>query len=79
MATSNLAGRILRNLITGREDELSRLPVVNHVSPCWEAEPLRWLAVNAGLRAAATADLEERLTRRPSTVSALLERLTGAH
>ena len=41
--------------------------------------PLRWLAVNAGLRAAATADLEERLTRRPSTVSALLERLTGAH
>jgi len=33
VATSNLAGRILRNLITGREDELSRLPVVNHVSP----------------------------------------------
>jgi glycine/D-amino acid oxidase-like deaminating enzyme len=79
VATSNLAGRILRNLITGREDELSRLPVVNHRSPRWEAEPLRWLAVNAGLRAAATADLEERLTRRPSTVSALLERLTGAH
>ena len=59
--------------------DLSRLPVVNHVSPRWEAEPPRWLAVNAGLRAAAPADLEERLTRRPSNVSALLERLTGAH
>ena len=63
-------------VVTGREDELSRLLVR---SPRGEAEAPRWLAVNAGLRAAATADLEERLTRRPSTVSALLERLTGAH
>ncbi|MFD8779983.1 NAD(P)/FAD-dependent oxidoreductase [Streptomyces sp. NPDC059916] len=79
VATSNLAGRILRNLITGRHDELNRLPVVNHASPRWEIEPFRWFGVNAGLRAAGAADLEERLTNRPSRVSALLEKLTGAH
>ncbi|WP_199844327.1 NAD(P)/FAD-dependent oxidoreductase [Streptomyces sp. RTd22] len=79
VATSNLAGRILRNLITGRRDELNRLPIVNHASPRWEIEPFRWLGVNAGLRAAATADVEERLTKRPSAISALLEKLTGAH
>ena len=76
---STLAGRILRNLITGRDDELNRLPVVNHTSPRWETEPFRWIGVNAGLRAAAAADLEERVTNRPSKVSALLEKLTGAH
>ncbi|MEU5546545.1 FAD-dependent oxidoreductase [Streptomyces sioyaensis] len=79
VATSNLAGRVLRNLITGRDDELNGLPVVNHTSPRWEVEPFRWIGVNAGLQAAATADLEERLTKRPSKVSALLEKLTGAH
>ena len=34
VATSNLAGRILRNLITGRQDELNHLPIVDHASPC---------------------------------------------
>ncbi|MDM7489741.1 FAD-binding oxidoreductase [Rhodococcus sp. GXMU-t2271] len=79
VATSNLAGRILRNLILDAPDDLNALPVVNHTSPKWEVEPLRWFGVNAGLRAAATADLEERITGRPSKVSALLEKLTGAH
>jgi glycine/D-amino acid oxidase-like deaminating enzyme len=79
VATSNLAGRVLRNLILKTPDHLDELPLVNHRSPRWEAEPLRWLGVNAGLQAAATADCEERMTGRPSRVGALLERLTGAH
>lgn len=79
VATSNLAGRVLRNLILGQEDWLNALPIVNHRSPRWEVEPLRWLGVNAGLRAAAAADREERVTGRPSKVAAVLERLTGAH
>ncbi|RZL74582.1 MAG: FAD-dependent oxidoreductase [Rhodococcus sp. (in: high G+C Gram-positive bacteria)] len=79
VATSNLAGRILRNLILDKRDDLNSLPVVNHHSPKWEVEPFRWFGVNAGLRAAATADLEERVTNKPSKVSALLEKLTGAH
>ncbi|MEV0946863.1 FAD-binding oxidoreductase [Rhodococcus sp. NPDC049939] len=79
VATSNLAGRILRNLILGKHDALNSLPVVNHRSKKWEVEPFRWIEVNAGLRAAATADLEERVTGKPSKVSALIEKLTGAH
>lgn len=79
VATSNLAGRILRNLLLGRDDELNTLPVVNHRSKKWEVEPFRWLGVNAGLRAAAAADAEEKLTKKPSKISAALESLTGAH
>jgi glycine/D-amino acid oxidase-like deaminating enzyme len=79
VATSNLSGRILRNLILERDDELNSLPIVNHHSPRWEVEPFRWLGVNLGLRAAALGDLEERRRQRPSRVAHLLESLTGAH
>ncbi|NMO00936.1 FAD-dependent oxidoreductase [Gordonia sp. TBRC 11910] len=79
VATSNLAGRILRNLLLDKPDALNSLPVVNHNSKKWEVEPFRWLGVNAGLQAASAADAEEAITRKPSKISALLERLTGAH
>lgn len=79
VATSNLAGRLLRNLILGEDDPLNRLPIVNHRSPAWEREPLRWLGINSGLAAANFSDLEERLTHQPSRTAMLLERLTGAH
>ncbi|MDL5156057.1 NAD(P)/FAD-dependent oxidoreductase [Actinomycetospora termitidis] len=79
VATSNLAGRILRNLVLERDEPINDLPIVNHASPRWEPEPFRWLGVNAGLLAASAADREERLTQRPSRISAVLERLTGAH
>ena len=79
VATSNLAGRIVRNLLLGERDDLNTLPVVNHRSKKWEVEPFRWLGVNAGLQAAAAADVEEALTKKPSRVSAVLEHLTGAH
>lgn len=79
VATSNLAARILRNLILRRDEPINELPIVNHRSPAWEPEPLRWLGVNAGLLAAGLGDVEERIIRRPSRISQLLERLTGAH
>ncbi|MGF0308963.1 NAD(P)/FAD-dependent oxidoreductase [Rhodococcus sp. IEGM1428] len=79
VATSNLAGRVLRNLITGTDDGLNRLPIVDHHSRKWEVEPFRWFGVNAGLQAATASDLEERVTGKPSKISAMLEKLTGAH
>ncbi|QCP54184.1 FAD-dependent oxidoreductase [Trinickia violacea] len=79
VATSNLAGRILRNLILDRNDEINRLPVVNHRSPAWEPEPFRWIGVNGGLTAAGFSDLEERVTNQPSRTARVLEKLTGAH
>ncbi|MGH3307659.1 MAG: FAD-dependent oxidoreductase, partial [Nocardioides sp.] len=67
--------RTLRDLVLERDTDLVRLPWVNHQSRRWEPEPLRWLGVNAGLRAAAAADVEERLTGRPSRVGRLVSTL----
>ncbi|APO81823.1 MULTISPECIES: NAD(P)/FAD-dependent oxidoreductase [Pseudomonas] len=79
VATSNLAGRILRNLILERDEDINTLPLVNHRSPSWEPEPLRWFGINSGLAAASLSDLEERYTHKPSRTAMLLEKLTGAH
>jgi glycine/D-amino acid oxidase-like deaminating enzyme len=77
VATSNLAGRTLADLITGADTDLVRLPWVNHVSPRWEREPLRWLGVNAGLWTMAWADRSEARTGRPSRMATRLGRLLG--
>ena len=50
VAASNLAGRTLAALITGAGDDLTTLPWVQHRSPKWEPEPLRWLGVRAARR-----------------------------
>ena len=78
LSTTNLAGRTLRDLVLDRDSELTHLPWVGHRSPQWEPEPLRWLGVNAGLRGAALADLEERRTGRPSRIATVLSRALGA-
>jgi glycine/D-amino acid oxidase-like deaminating enzyme len=59
VAASNLAGRTLAELILRSEGELGTLPWVNHRSPRWEPEPLRWLGANLGLRAMSWADRRE--------------------
>jgi glycine/D-amino acid oxidase-like deaminating enzyme len=77
VGTSNLAGRTLADLLLGRNTELTRLPWVGHRSPRWEPEPLRWIGVNAGLRAMTAADAEERLTGRPSLAARALAPFLG--
>ena len=79
VSTTNLAGRTLRDLVLGHDTELVRLPWVGHRSRPWEPEPLRWLGVNAGLRAMSLADAEERLTGRPSRVARAVSPLVGGH
>jgi glycine/D-amino acid oxidase-like deaminating enzyme len=77
VGTSNLAGRTLADLITGRATELTRLPWVGHRSRRWEPEPLRWLGVNAGLRLMTSADAAEARTGRPARRAELFGRLIG--
>ena len=77
LSTTNLAGRTLADLITGTDTELVRLPWVNHSSPSWEPEPLRFLGANAGLLAMTVADTEERITKRPSLAAKLMGPLVG--
>jgi glycine/D-amino acid oxidase-like deaminating enzyme len=77
VATANLAGRTLSDLITGADTALTRLPWVGHRSPRWEPEPLRWLGVNAGLWAMRLADRSEDRCGRPSRVGRAMGHLLG--
>ena len=65
VATTNLAGRTLADLIIGRHTDLTRLLWVGHRSRRWEPEPLRWLGIRAGLRLPSAADRTETRTGRP--------------
>jgi glycine/D-amino acid oxidase-like deaminating enzyme len=77
VSTTNLAGRTLRDLVLGAETDLTALPWVGHRSPRWEPEPVRWLGINAGLRAMMLADAEERATGRPSRIARLVKPLVS--
>jgi glycine/D-amino acid oxidase-like deaminating enzyme len=77
VAATNLAGRTLADLVTGRHTPLTELPWVGHHSRRWELEPARWAGINAGLRLANAADREEARTGRPARIGRLLGALTG--
>ena len=77
LSTTNLAGRTLADLLTGEETALTRLPWVNHRSPSWEPEPLRFIGSNLGMLAMRAADTEERVTARPSIAAKIMGPLVG--
>jgi glycine/D-amino acid oxidase-like deaminating enzyme len=77
VSTSYLAGNTLASLILEKENEFTTLPFVDHQSRLWEREPIRWLAVNAGLFAMSWADREEAITRRPSSIAKAMAPLLG--
>jgi len=77
VATTNLAGRTLADLILGEDTPITRLPWVGHRSPRWETEPLRWLGTNAGLHLMSFADRQEARTGRPSRAADLFGRFLG--
>ena len=79
VATTNLAGRTLADLVTGADTDLVTLPWVGHRSRSWEPEPLRWLGINAGLRAMTLADTEEASTGGESRIARLMAPLVGGH
>lgn len=75
VAAANLAGRTLADLITGTSSELTALPWVNHRSPRWEPEPLRWAGIGAARRLAAWIDDQEERHQRTPRSGSLLDRL----
>ena len=77
LSTTNLAGRTLSDLIRGEATDLTALPWVNHRSPRWEPEPLRYVGINAGLRLARTADRAEDRKGRSTWHAAALGKLVG--
>ena len=77
VSTTNLAGRTLADLITGADTAITHLPWVQHRSPDWEPEPLRWLGHRALTGLARSADRVERRTGRPARRMAVLERVLG--
>ncbi len=77
VSTTNLAGRTLRDLILRRDTGLTALAWVDHRSPRWEPEPLRFLGINAGLRLAASADRAEERSGRDTWHARTLDRVIG--
>jgi len=77
VGTANLAGRTMRDLILGLDSDLIRLPWVNHRSPKWEPEPLRYLGARGGVIAAGVADRIEARTGKSTFISKVLASLTG--
>jgi glycine/D-amino acid oxidase-like deaminating enzyme len=75
VSTTNLAGRTIADLVLGRDTELTRLPWVNHRSPQWEPEPLRWAAINGARALVASLDRAERAGKVPRRRTRLAERL----
>jgi len=79
VASSNLAGRTMADLVRGIETSCTALPWVNRRSPRWEREPLRWLGVNLGLRVMGSADGAEHRTGKPAKRAELLAPFLGGH
>ena len=77
VAVANLAGRTLAALITGTEEDCTRLCWVGHRSRRWEPEPLRWVGVNAALKVMASADRAEERSGRASRLASAIGPLVG--
>ena len=78
VSTSNLSGRTLADLVTGRDSPLATLPWVGRRVRKWEPEPARWLGVTGMYALLNAADRREaRLGGPPSRLAALGNWLAG--
>jgi glycine/D-amino acid oxidase-like deaminating enzyme len=77
VASANLAGRTLRDLILGRATELTALPWVGRRPRRWEPEPVRWAAINGLYALYRRADRSERSSGRPARLARLLDRVSA--
>jgi glycine/D-amino acid oxidase-like deaminating enzyme len=77
VSTTNLAGRVLTDLIVGDRTALSELPLVGHRSPDWEPEPFRWLGVRYAQWAIGRVDAAAERTGRSPSGRSLAERIAS--
>jgi glycine/D-amino acid oxidase-like deaminating enzyme len=77
VAASNLAGRTLRDLVLGRDTDLTRLPWVGHAARNWEPEPLRFVGARGIYTLYRLADRQERVRHEPSRIADLANRIAG--
>lgn len=77
LSLANLAGRVLAELITGARTEIATLPLVNHRSPNWEPEPLRWLGARFVSESFLRLDRKAERTGVAPTGRSLAERLAA--
>lgn len=77
VAAANLAGRTLRDLLLGRDTELTRLPWVEPPGRSWEPEPLRFAGVRGVHALMGAADRREARTGRPSALGRVAARVAG--
>ena len=73
---TNLFGRILADLITRTDSEISRLPFINREGRKWEPEPLRFLGVRFVQRGFERLDRKAEETGVAPDGTSLVERLT---
>jgi glycine/D-amino acid oxidase-like deaminating enzyme len=75
VSTTNLAGRVLADLIATGETPHADLPMVGHRPRSWEPEPLRYVAARYLQGALARIDDRAARTGRPPRGTSLAERL----
>jgi glycine/D-amino acid oxidase-like deaminating enzyme len=76
VATANLAGKLLADLIQRRDTELTRLPMASHTPRQWEPEPLRYLGVRFVQRGFEKLDAKAERTGAPPNGKSLVEHIT---
>ena len=76
VATANLSGRVLADLITRADSDLTKLPTVGHRSRNWEPEPLRFLGVRGVQISYERIDAKAERTGVAPNGKTLAERLT---
>lgn len=78
VSTTNLAGRILSDLILEQKSEITELPMVQHASRKWEVEPFRWLGAHFVQYGLERVDKKAESSGIPPKGTSLAERL-GRH
>ena len=78
LTATNLAGRTLRDLVLGKQTDLTALAWTNRPVRRWEPEPLRWLGVNGMYALYRAADRREVAgLDRPSRLGRVADRISG--